>query len=137
VAATVGRLRSVLYIPGANGRALEKAAGLDADALILDLEDAVAPAAKAEARERVCGLIGSGAFGDRLVTIRVNAIGSAWHDGDLEAAGHAGPAAIVVPKVDSAADVLAVERALELAGRCSRRRWRSCARSRSRTRARD
>jgi citrate lyase subunit beta/citryl-CoA lyase len=116
VAATVGRLRSVLYIPGANGRALEKAAGLDADALILDLEDAVAPAAKAEARERVCGLIGSGAFGDRLVTIRVNAIGSAWHDGDLEAAGHAGPAAIVVPKVDSAADVLAVERALELAG---------------------
>jgi citrate lyase subunit beta / citryl-CoA lyase len=114
--AAASRLRSVLYIPGANERALEKAAGLDADALILDLEDAVAPTAKAQARERVCGLVASGAFGDRLVAIRVNGIGTAWHDADLEAAGHAGPAAIVVPKVDSGADVLAVEQALERAG---------------------
>ena len=110
------RLRSVLYIPGANERALEKAAGLDADALILDLEDAVAPAAKAEARSRVSGLVSSRFYAGRTVTIRVNGIGTEWHDADLREAGRAGPAGVVVPKVDSAADILAVERALDTAG---------------------
>lgn len=110
------RLRSVLYIPGANERALEKAAGLDADALILDLEDAVAPAAKDEARSRVATLVSSGTYEGRTVTIRVNGIGSEWHAADLREAGRAGPAGVVVPKVDSAADVLAVERALDSAG---------------------
>src|SRR6478752_6185833 len=64
--------RSVLYMPGANERALEKAKGLPADALILDLEDAVAPDAKAEARDRVCAAVASGGYGNREVTIRVN-----------------------------------------------------------------
>jgi citrate lyase subunit beta/citryl-CoA lyase len=110
------RLRSVLYIPGANERALEKAAGLDADALILDLEDAVAPAAKAAARERVCSLVGAAAFGTRAVAIRINGLGTEWHDADLVAAGHAGPAAILVPKVDSADDLRGLEDALGRAG---------------------
>jgi citrate lyase subunit beta/citryl-CoA lyase len=110
------RLRSVLYIPGANERALEKAAGIDADALILDLEDAVAPAAKDEARSRVSALVAERFYEGRTVTIRVNGLGSEWHAADLREAGRAGPAGVVVPKVDSAADVLAVERALESAG---------------------
>lgn len=102
--------RSVLYMPGANERALEKAKTLPADALILDLEDAVAPDAKVAARDRVCAAIGS--YGDREVTIRVNGAGTPWHDDDLRAAGEAGPAAVVVPKVNSVAEVHALDRAL-------------------------
>jgi citrate lyase subunit beta/citryl-CoA lyase len=108
--------RSVLYMPGANERALEKAAGLPADALILDLEDAVAPDAKAEARDRVCEAAASGRYGRREVTIRVNGIGTPWHDDDLRAAAAAGPAAVVVPKVDSANSVHAIEKGLDAAG---------------------
>ncbi|SDX35052.1 citrate lyase subunit beta / citryl-CoA lyase [Amycolatopsis xylanica] len=108
--------RSVLYMPGANERALEKAKGLDADALILDLEDAVAPDAKEAARERVCAAASSGDYGRREVTIRVNGLDTAWHDADLRAAAQAGPAAVVVPKVNSAAEVHNIERALELGG---------------------
>jgi citrate lyase subunit beta / citryl-CoA lyase len=102
--------RSVLYMPGANERALEKAKTLPADALILDLEDAVAPDAKIAARERVCAAVGT--YGEREVTIRVNGAGTPWHADDLRAAGEAGPAAVVVPKVNSAAEVHAIERAL-------------------------
>jgi citrate lyase subunit beta/citryl-CoA lyase len=108
------RLRSVLYMPGANERALEKAKGLPADALILDLEDAVAPAAKAEARERVAAAVHS--YPGKVVTIRTNSIGTQWHDADVAVAGRAGPDAIVVPKVNSVADVLGVEAALTAAG---------------------
>jgi len=108
--------RSVLYMPGANERALEKAAGLPADALILDLEDAVAPDAKAEARERVCEAATSGRYGAREVTIRINGLGTPWHDDDLRAVAAAGPAAVVVPKVDSAGAVHAIEKGLEAAG---------------------
>ena len=104
--------RSVLYMPGANERALEKARTLPADALILDLEDAVAPDAKPAARERVCAAAASGEYGSREVTIRVNGKGTPWHADDLRAAAAAGPAAVVVPKVDSAAEVHAIERAL-------------------------
>jgi citrate lyase subunit beta / citryl-CoA lyase len=108
--------RSVLYMPGANERALVKAETLPADALILDLEDAVAPDAKAEARERVCEAAASGRYGHREVTIRINGAGTPWHDDDLRAAAAAGPAAVVVPKVDSAGAVHAVEKALEAGG---------------------
>ena len=108
--------RSVLYMPGANERALEKAKGLAADALILDLEDAVAPDAKAEARERVCAAALSGEYGSKEVAIRVNGLGTQWHGEDIAAAAKAGPAAVVVPKVDSVEDVHAIERALEAGG---------------------
>jgi citrate lyase subunit beta/citryl-CoA lyase len=108
--------RSVLYMPGANERALEKAKGIPADALILDLEDAVAPDAKAAARERVCAAATSGEYGSREVTIRVNGLDTAWHADDLRAAAAASPAAVVVPKIGSAADVHAVEKALEAGG---------------------
>ena len=108
--------RSVLYMPGANERALEKAQSIPADALILDLEDAVAPDAKEEARDRVCAASSSGSYGRREVTIRANGIGTQWHDADLKAIAAAGPAAVVVPKINSAADVHAIERALEAGG---------------------
>lgn len=108
--------RSVLYMPGANERALEKAKSLPADALILDLEDAVAPDAKTDARKRVAAAAASGEYGHREVTIRVNGPGTEWHADDLRAAAEAGPDAVVVPKVESAATVREVERALEAAG---------------------
>ncbi len=108
--------RSVLYMPGANERALEKAASLPADALILDLEDAVAPDAKADARDRVADAAGSGRYGRREVAIRVNGPGTPWHADDVRAAAAAGPDAVVVPKVESARTVREVERALEAAG---------------------
>ena len=108
--------RSVLYMPGANARALEKAQGLAADSLILDLEDAVAPDAKAEARDRVVDAVTSGAYGGRELTIRVNGLDTAWHADDLAAAAGAGPAAVVVPKVNSPADVATIEAGLVSGG---------------------
>ncbi|MFF3560159.1 HpcH/HpaI aldolase/citrate lyase family protein [Streptomyces sp. NPDC002574] len=114
--ATLRPRRSVLYMPGANERALEKAKSLPTDALILDLEDSVAPDAKADARKRVAAAAASGEYGRRELTIRVNAPGTPWHEDDLRAVAEAGPDAVVVPKVDSAATVHAVERALEAAG---------------------
>ncbi len=108
--------RSVLYMPGANERALEKAKGLAADALILDLEDAVAPNAKAEARDRVCAAAASGEYGNREVAIRANGLDTDWHGADVAAIAAAGPDAIVVPKINSVEDVRAVEAALDAGG---------------------
>ncbi|VXC22347.1 CoA ester lyase [Aeromicrobium sp. 9AM] len=108
--------RSVLYMPGANERALEKAKGIDADALILDLEDAVSPDAKPEARERVCAAVTSGEYGHRELAIRVNGLGTEWHAADIAAAAKAGPDAVLVPKVNSAAEVLQLVAELEDAG---------------------
>jgi citrate lyase subunit beta/citryl-CoA lyase len=109
-------LRSVLYMPSSNERALEKAKTIPCDGLILDLEDAVAPDAKPAARESACAAAASGEYGRRTVTIRVNGIGTAWHDADLEAAAAAGPDAVVVPKVGSAAEVVQLVEALERYG---------------------
>ena len=108
--------RSVLYMPGANERALEKAKDIPADALILDLEDAVAPDAKPEARERVCAAVAGGGYGNRELIIRANGLGTEWHDADLAAAAKASPHAVLVPKVNSAAEVHAIEEALSFAG---------------------
>lgn len=93
--------RSVLYMPGSNARALEKARSLPADGVILDLEDAVAPDAKVAARKQVAEAVKAGGFGAREVFIRVNAIDTPWHAEDLNAAAHAAPDAILVPKISS------------------------------------
>ncbi len=114
--------RSVLYMPSSNERALEKAKGLLVDGLILDLEDAVAPDAKEAARENACAAASSGEYGHREVTIRVNGLGTRWHDADLEAACAAGPDAIVVPKVGSAAEVRGLVEAMERHGAPDRTR---------------
>ncbi len=104
--------RSVLYMPGSNARALEKARNLPADALILDLEDAVAPDAKDQARDRVCTAVRAG-FGKREVAVRINALDSEWGERDLLAVAAAGPDAVLVPKVQSAGDIHDVEHRLE------------------------
>jgi len=103
-------------MPAANERALEKAKAIPADALIFDLEDAVAPDAKAEARERACAMFAGGGYGNREITIRANGIGTPWHDDDLAAIAAAGPDGIVIPKVNSAEQVRAIEAALERHG---------------------
>lgn len=110
--ATFRPRRSVLYMPASNARALEKARSLPCDALILDLEDAVAPDDKPAARDAACAAAASGDYGRREVTIRVNGADTEWHDADVAAAAQAGPDAVVVPKVDSADAVLALVDAL-------------------------
>jgi citrate lyase subunit beta/citryl-CoA lyase len=107
---TIRPRRSVLYMPGSNARALEKARILPADGVILDLEDSVAPDAKDAARAQVVAAVKAGGFGPREVFVRVNGIDTPWHADDLTAAAHAAPDAIVVPKVSS-------PDALELVGR--------------------
>ncbi len=93
--------RSVLYMPGTNARALEKAKTLGSDGVILDLEDSVAPDAKETARNQVCDAVKAGGFGSREVFIRVNGIDTPWHSDDLAAAAQAAPDAILVPKVQN------------------------------------
>jgi len=93
--------RSVLYMPGSNARALEKAKTLPADALILDLEDAVAPDAKASAREQVCGAVKAGGYGPREVIIRANGLDTPWGRDDILAAAAARPDGILIPKVSN------------------------------------
>jgi citrate lyase subunit beta/citryl-CoA lyase len=108
--------RSVLYMPGSNARAQEKAKGLVADGLILDLEDAVAPDVKAEAREIVCANAASGEYGNREIIIRVNGLDTPWGRDDIIAASKAGPDAILLPKVESAGQVQELERLMMEAG---------------------
>jgi citrate lyase subunit beta/citryl-CoA lyase len=108
--------RSVLYLPGSNARALEKARGLPADALVLDLEDAVAPAAKEEARARVVEALARGGFAPREVVIRVNGPATPWGAGDLAAAARSGADGVLLPKVEDAASVRAAEEGLARAG---------------------
>ena len=108
--------RSVLYMPGSNERALEKARTIPCDGLILDLEDSVAPGAKPSAREQVCAAAASGKYGRREVVIRVNGADTEWHGDDIAAASAAGPDAILVPKVDSADAVRELVARMEAAG---------------------
>lgn len=95
--------RSVLYMPGSNARALEKARSIPADALILDLEDAVAPDQKATARIQVAEAVKAGGYGGREVIIRINALDTPWGAHDLNTAINARPDAILVPKVEKVA----------------------------------
>lgn len=104
--------RSVLYLPASNAKAVAKARTLAADVLVLDLEDAVAPEHKPEARAAAVAAIAEGGFGSREVVVRVNAFGTEWAEADLAAAAAAGPDAILVPKVSTAADVRAYDAAI-------------------------
>src|SRR5262249_23855714 len=108
--------RSALFMPAINVRAVDKARTLSADVIILDLEDAVAPASKLDARDRAVVTVRAGGYGHREVVIRVNGLDSAWGREDIAAVAQAGPDAVLVPKVDSAATVREVELALVAAG---------------------
>jgi citrate lyase subunit beta / citryl-CoA lyase len=108
--------RSALFVPGANTRAMEKARALPADVIILDLEDAVAPDAKAVAREQATAAVRAGGYGSRELVIRVNGLGTPWGREDIAAAARARPHAVLVPKVESPRAVLEVVDAFAAAG---------------------
>lgn len=107
--------RSVLYMPGSNVRALEKAKTLAADVLILDLEDAVAPDMKIQAREQVCEAVKAGGYGRRKCVIRMNGLDTEWADDDMEAAIQAQPDAILAPKVSTPDTLIKLEQKLQKA----------------------
>ncbi|MCC6000562.1 MAG: CoA ester lyase [Pararhodobacter sp.] len=105
--------RSVLYIPGSKERALEKARSLATDAIIFDLEDAVAPAEKASARALLAQTLASTDYGPRARIVRINGFDTEWAEPDLEVIAQARPEAILLPKVGSAADIEALARRLD------------------------
>jgi citrate lyase subunit beta/citryl-CoA lyase len=108
--------RSVLYMPGSNARALEKAKSLPADALIFDLEDAVAPEAKEAARDLVCRAIRSRGYAHREIVVRINDLNSQWGEADMRAAAAAGPDAVLIPKTGTGDDIDRASAALIGAG---------------------
>ncbi|MBF0333148.1 MAG: CoA ester lyase [Alphaproteobacteria bacterium] len=108
--------RSILYMPGSNARALDKARGLAADGLIFDLEDAVAPDAKDEARRLVVAALAEGGYGRREILVRVNGLGTPWGHADLVAAAGSRADAVLLPKVESADMVRQAETILAAAG---------------------
>lgn len=105
-------IRSALYLPASNARAIEKARGLAADAIILDLEDAVAPEAKLLARDQALGAARAGGFGSRLLVLRVNGLDTEWGEADCRAAADAGFDAVVLPKVSRPDDLSAARAVL-------------------------
>ena len=116
--------RSVLYMPGSNARALEKARSLPADGIIIDLEDAVAPDAKAGARAQVASALEAGGFGHREVVVRINGADTPWFEDDLAemarvSAGGAGPHALLIPKVADPETLLVTGQRLEALGAAS------------------
>ncbi len=108
--------RSVLYMPSSNARALEKAKTLAADGLILDLEDAVAPDAKPEARALACAAAASGAYAHREILIRANALATPWGYDDIVQIARSGADGLVIPKVESADTVRQVDGILRASG---------------------
>ncbi|GAB3106599.1 CoA ester lyase [Aestuariicella hydrocarbonica] len=108
--------RSVLYMPGSNSRALEKAKTLAADTLVLDLEDAVAPEQKIAARAQVVDAVKAGGYGYREMVIRVNGLDTPWSEDDILAVASAPVAAVCVPKVESPEQVLRVVELLNRGG---------------------
>jgi len=116
MAATPRPRRSVLYMPGSNPRALAKARSLAADGLILDLEDAVAPDAKQEARQQVLAALAEGGYGRREILVRVNSLATPWGQADIVAAAGSGADALLIPKVESADMVRQVEAVMVAAG---------------------
>ena len=108
--------RSALYMPASNARALEKAKSLDVDAVIVDLEDSVAPESKKEAREQAGAAVRDGDYGRREVLIRVNGLGTEWGKNDILSAAKSGADAVCVPKVESADQINAIREVLDEGG---------------------
>ncbi len=103
--------RSVLYIPGSKARAIDKARGLAIDAIIFDLEDAVAPDAKLEARETLAAELAQGGFGKRRRIVRINGLDTEWGADDLKAVAQMKPDAVLIPKVEDAQTIATVKAA--------------------------
>lgn len=114
--ASIRPRRSVLYMPGSNARALEKGRALPADGLILDLEDAVAPDAKAAAREQIGAAVAAGGYGGRELVVRINALESEWGEADARMAARSGADAVLLPKVETADQVRVLDQLMTGAG---------------------
>lgn len=108
--------RSVLYMPGSNQRALDKARSLPADSLVLDLEDAVAPAMKVTARQQLADALAAGGYGRRELVVRINGLDTQWAEEDIRMVASSGADALCMPKVETAAQVLLVADRLEALG---------------------
>ena len=113
---SVRPLRSVLYMPGSNQRAMEKARGLAADALVLDLEDSVGPGGKAAARQLIVAAVAAGGYGKREIIVRANSLATEWGEADVSAIAQSGADGICMPKVEYAHEVEAVIKLLNAAG---------------------
>jgi len=111
--------RSMLYIPGSNARALEKAKGLPADGIIFDLEDAVAVDAKDDARQLLAETLTNGNYGQRYRLVRLNGMETRWGAADFDAIAATAPQAILLPKIDSADQVEAVAARLDAVPGCA------------------
>ncbi|GJL89505.1 MAG: citrate lyase subunit beta [Minwuia thermotolerans] len=116
MAASVRPRRSVLYMPGSNTRAMEKAKTIAADAIILDLEDAVSPDAKATARQQIVDALAAGGYGKREMIVRINGLDTPWGADDMAAIARSGADAILVPKINDAATVQGLVAAMDKAG---------------------
>ncbi len=116
MAASVRPRRSVLYMPGSNTRAMEKAKTIAADAIILDLEDAVSPDAKATARQQIVDALAGGGYGKREMIVRINGLDTPWGADDMAAIAKSGADAILVPKINDAATVQGLVAAMDKAG---------------------
>jgi citrate lyase subunit beta/citryl-CoA lyase len=112
--------RSALYMPASNARAVDKARQLPCDVVILDLEDAVAPEMKVEARAAAVAQVMAGGFARREVVVRINALSTPWGEADLAEIAKAGPDAVLVPKIGSAQDVALYDAALGAAAPATR-----------------
>ena len=116
--------RSLLFMPGSNARALEKARNLPADGIILDLEDSVAPDAKAMARDQIAASLAAKNFGKREILVRTNSLDTPWWIDDVAIAGKAGPDGILVPKISSVRDLAAIaDRLSEIGAAASIKVW--------------
>ncbi|MDT5255038.1 MAG: citrate lyase subunit beta / citryl-CoA lyase, partial [Mycobacterium sp.] len=113
MAPTLRPRRSALYLPGNNARALEKGRTLPADVLIFDLEDAVGPDAKADSRAKVCDAISAESYRPREIVVRINGLGTDWHDDDLAAVAGTPAHGVLVPKVETGEQVQALAAALD------------------------
>jgi citrate lyase subunit beta/citryl-CoA lyase len=120
---TIKPLRSALYMPASNPRALEKAKTLDVDAVIFDLEDAIAPDLKTQARDKACEAVRAGGYGNRQVAIRINGFATPWGEDDLDAAVAAGPDAILVPKITRSEDIEILSQTIAAGGSGDTRLW--------------
>lgn len=116
MAASVRPRRSVLYMPGSNTRAMEKAKTIAADAIILDLEDAVSPDAKATARQQIVDALAGGGYGKREMIVRINGLDTPWGADDMAAIAKSGADAILVPKINDAETVQGLVAAMDKAG---------------------
>ncbi|MEM1434189.1 MAG: CoA ester lyase [Pseudomonadota bacterium] len=115
--------RSVLYLPGANGRAIDKSATLDCDSIIFDLEDAVAPAAKDTARLQVAAALATIDFGFRERVVRINGLDTPWAEADIAALADAPPDALLLPKLDTIEQIATLDRLLAFSGLADLPRW--------------